>query len=355
MFGNSDRPARSFAFARTALGGAMAAMAVYALLVGPLASPCAAFAQSDWDSIVMAANNEGRVVYYTNSIDPINERVKTDFERMYPKISLEATRIVGPPLVARLDQERQSGVDGADIFNSIDIEWVEQRAEKGLIKAPIGPAAKDWPAKYMLGGAGPVIALESMTIPYNVNLVKFPITGYADLLNPELKGRIGLTENLKMASILDWYNFLEQHEGKDFLTKLAAQNPRFYTGGVPAVQAAASGEIAVAAFATTAIPLNLIAQGAPLKIVIPRPSQGIQYGAGVVAWSKRPNAALVFMDYLMSVRGQTVINGKGESASPLEGIPGSLDASSIQPFDPSKYPPDVVQAESERLDQLFKH
>jgi iron(III) transport system substrate-binding protein len=111
----------------------------------------------------------------------------------------------------------------------------------------------------------------------------------------------------------------------------------------------------VAAFATTAIPLNLIAQGAPLKIVIPKPSQGIRYGAGVVAWSKRPNAALVLMDYLMSVRGQTVINGKGESASPLEGIPGSLDASSIQPFDPSKYPPDVVQAESERLDQLFKN
>ena len=98
----------------------------------------------------------------------------------------------------------------------------------------------------------------------------------------------------------------------------------------------------------------LIDSGAPIKTVVTSPSYGASYAGGIVSWSKRPNAALVFMDYLMSPRGQAAWNGgRGEAASPLPGIAGSMDASTINLYHSRQYPGPVVDAHTERLSKLF--
>ena len=73
-----------------------------------------------------------------------------------------------------------------------------------------------------------------------------------------------------------------------------------------------------------------------------------------LAHAKRPNAALVFVDYMMSRRGQTAWNGSGESASPLAGIPGSLDAKTMQPWDPFRYTPEFQKAYLAKWNKIFK-
>ena len=60
------------------------------------------------------------------------------------------------------------------------------------------------------------------------------------------------------------------------------------------------------------------------------------------------------MNYLISMCGQVIWAGRGEAASPLPNIPGSLDARTIRPFEPSQFPPDVQKAYREKWDKLFK-
>lgn len=168
----------------------------------------------------------------------------------------------------------------------------------------------------------------------NTNLVKTPVAGYADLLKPEFKGNVGVVEPVADV-IMAWYDWLEKSYGADFLPKLAAQAPRVYATALPMTQAAIGGEIAFAAFTTPAVVMPFVRQGAPVKMVVPNPSLGTAY-AVVLSWSRRPNGALLFLDFMMSPPGQASWAGNGEVASPI-GVPGSLDARTINVPDIAGY------------------
>lgn len=199
----------------------------------------------------------------------------------------------------------------------------------------------------------PVLSLEPFVIAYNTNLVKTPVTGYADFLRPEFKGRKFAAPILSSTALIAWFDWLEKTQGSAFFNAFAAQEPRHYTSSIPGTQAVASGEVLAAILSTPASIFPLTAQGAPVKMVVPTPSLGFRWGGAILGWGKRPNASHVFMDYLMSPRGQAAWNSRGDSASPLPNIKGSLDARSIDPFEPAKYPPEVVKAYTEKWNKLF--
>ncbi len=318
----------------------------------------AAWAQSRpaagaWSDIVAAANKEGKVVFYAAVVGPVMDRLKEDFNKLYPNITVEGSRIIGGAGNAKLDAERQQGLDGADIAVLTEVAWVDARAKEGSLVQAVGPSARAWPAKFMLHGVAPVLELESMAIVYNTNLVKTPINSYADLLRPDLKGKIG-TVGLAASAIVAWYDWLEKTQAPGYLNKLAAQQPGIYASSLPGTQSVASGEYAVITFANTGSVVPLINQGAPIRMVVPTPAFGLRYAGGIVRWSRRPNAAQVLMDYLMSVRGQSIWHGQGDSASPLPNIPKSLDAQSVAAFDYAAYPPEVVNRYTEKWNSVFK-
>ena len=315
--------------------------------------------QTDWAKIGEAAKKEGRVALYSSQVPPVLTRMKADFENAHPGITLEYSRYPSG-MLNRIDAERQSGADGADVAIATEVVVLAQSPEfpdlvkKGLFKAPLGPSVAAWPSPYVIAQTAVVLSLEPIVMAYNTNAVKTPISSYQDLLRPEFRGgKIGASE-LAATAVIAWYSFIEATQGADFLAKFAAQQPRMYVGAVPNTQAVASGEVAVTAFTNTTSALPLLDQGAPIKLVVPTPGFGIRYGGVLVGNTKRPNAAQVFMNYLMSVRGQVMWAGRGEAASPLPNIPGSLDAKSIHPFEPSQFPPDVQKAYREKWDKLFK-
>ena len=333
----------------------LALVAAAALLPTLLQAQAAApgYQVAEWARIVAAANKEGRVVIYYSTVTPVVERIKADFEKAYPGIVLEYSR-VNAGVVGKVEAERNTGADGADAnLDSSAIIWTLALAKAGVLKRPIGPASVTWPAAYLLGGSAPVLAMEPITISYNTNLVKTPVNGYQDLLRPEFKGKLATTELLG-PTLVAWYEWLEKTQGADFLPRLAAQNPKYYTGAAVTTQAAVSGEMSVAAFSNPTISFPLIAQGAPLKMIVPNPSFAIRYTGTVFNWAKRPNAALVLQDYLMSPRGQATWNGGGESASPLPNIPGAMDSRTVNPYDPTPYTPEVVIAYTKKWNALFK-
>jgi iron(III) transport system substrate-binding protein len=331
-------------------------LAAAGLFTASLLAAGAVFAQPapTWDRILEAAKKEGKIVLYTNTVPPVSQRIVADFAKAYPDIKIEFNRLVGAQMNTTLTQERQTNVDGGDVVLSNETLWLEDRAkENALLPVTALPAFKGWPAKHIIGTTIPTLSLEPFAMLYNKQLVKTPITGYQDLLRPEFKGKIGTTVPRGLATVA-WWDWVEKTLGADYMQKLAAQQPKLYQGVVPNSQAVASGEISVSMYVIASVAKPLQAQGAPIELVIPKPSLGFNFVGAAMGWSKRPNAALVFMDYIMSPRGQATWNGgRGEAASPLPKIEGAMDASTINLYDSRAYPANVVDAHTERLNKLF--
>jgi iron(III) transport system substrate-binding protein len=309
---------------------------------------------AEWTKVLAAARKEGRVSFYGSTPVQAGQRLLAGFRKAYPDIAIDYVRLSSGEMVTRIDQERGSGADGGDVWLGAEVLWFQAREKEGRLLKPVGPSAADWPKPYWRGQAVVAIGIEPFVMVYNTRLVPTPPKIYADLLTPEFKGRVGANE-LAASSVVAWYDWMEKTQDRDYLARLKSLNVKLYASAVGTSQAIASGEIAATpgtATVTTVKPL--MDQGAPINFVRPIPAFGFEYAAAAFGWSKRPNAALVLMDYLMSVDGQTILYGTGEGASPRPNIPGSMPASEIQVFDASKYTPDVVNAYRERWNRIMK-
>ena len=311
------------------------------------------FNAGEWTKVLATAKKEGTVNLYSAQPAPLITRLVTGFKAANPDIPIEFVRLTSGALLAKVDQERAAGADGADVVITSEVAWTEAFAKAGNLLTPAGPATAEWPSRYVRSGAVIIAGLEPFVIPYNVKLASPAPKGYADLLRPEFKGKLSTSE-LNATGNIAWYDWLEKTQGADFLLKLKAQNPRIVTGSVPAAQSVAAGEHVIAALGLPSSAKPMIQQGAPIDYVVPNPAFGVEYPIAAGKWSKRPNAALVLLDFLMSRAGQTAWHGQGETASPLPNIAGSLAAATITPYDPAAYPPSKVQSYREYWTKIFK-
>ena len=119
-------------------------------------------AADPWGNTVAAAQKEGKVVVYGNMQAPVAARIRADFEKAFPGISLEYTRLASGQMVAKLNQERSTGVDGAEVAILTDRGWLEDRVKDGTLAPIMGPNAANWPKTSMLPGGIPVRSLETM-------------------------------------------------------------------------------------------------------------------------------------------------------------------------------------------------
>ena len=309
-------------------------------------------ANAAWTGVVAAAKQERSVNVYLSIVPPVLDRLLASFKTLYPDITVESFRSGSGQVSARVDQERASGSDGADVVITSEFAWFASRTKEGHLLKPIGPSSKDWPQQYTVGDSI-IGGLEPFVMAYNKTLVPNPPKGYADMLRPEFKGKVGTTE-LIATTIVAWYEWLEKTQGADFLVKLKAQSPKLYVGAAPISQSLTAGEIAIGAYSLPTAIRPLTEKGAPIEYVVPVPSFGVGYSVAAMTQSRRPNAALVFVDFLMSAEGQTAWHGKGESASPRPNIKGSLPLNAISLWPWDKFPPEAVKTYTERWNKVMK-
>jgi iron(III) transport system substrate-binding protein len=311
-------------------------------------------APAEWNKVLDAARKEGKVIVYGTMAPAVHERIVAAFNAAYPGIKMELVRVIGTAMTIKFEQERAApNVEGGDAMLTADVRWAMDLQKKGLLKTPVGPNAAAWPDTFIKNGQIVFLGINPWVMNYNTNLVKTPMTGYQDLLRPELAGKVGSTA-LVAEVVTIWYKWLDDtYPG--YLEKLAAQNVKMYPSTVAAVNSTASGEIAANAFSVIPVDNALHAQKAPFKTVMPSPVYGFSYGGAVVGWAKNPNAALVAMDFLMSPKGQAAIVGNEEAASPLPNVPGSLDMRKLnmQLLDWDKATPESLKTFEAKWNKLF--
>jgi len=127
-----------------------------------------------------------------------------------------------------------------------------------------------------------------------------------DLTAPKWKGQMLMDENESkwMAGMMTYYG---EARVIDLLRKLAAQDIQFRTGHTLIQTLVAAGErpIAVVAFANGVERLKK--EGAPIDWIAAEPIIALTFGLALVKDAPHPNAAKLFIDFILSKEGQETI------------------------------------------------
>jgi len=294
-----------------------------------------------WEEIEASANDEGKVTLYSQQVLPILDEMEKTFEATYPDIDLEVVRGLPQDLIPKIEAERQTNKGIGDVYVNADAQWSATADEGGFYTAPEGPnfEADGYDPDNVKGG----YFLSHAVVfgwSWNTELVPDGIDSYEDLLDPSLSGgKVGVIEPGGQA-LTDFWLYLEDNLGEDFVDDLADQDPRVYGGGGPVQEALIAGEVSASLYAGAAVEDGKAA-GAPIEWKIPDNPWGARYWGGVLSTAPHPNAAQVFVNWMVSPEGQEVV-AKG-NASTLPDIEGTLvELSDVPEQDMDKLTPEFV-------------
>ncbi len=315
--------------------------------------PPAGISDADWDAIVTAAQEEGKVTFYSSQgLDQLND-LAGRFSDEYG-IELEVVRDIDSALIPKVEAEQQTGSGIADVIAQASAAWSEQRGAEGWFIPPVGPAFDD-PAYDRAANVSDngYFTSSAAVLTFGWNTAQYPtgLTDYSDLLDPELAGgKIGVIEPAA-PSIVDFWLYLEENYGEDFVTQLAAQEPKIYPSSLPMAQALTSGEISAASFVQVLVDEQ--EQGAPVESGLADQVWGARFNTSILQTAPHPNAAQVLSNFIITQPGQEAIARKAASVLPdITGSVTTVDKVRVQ--DLAVLTPELVAEYQTKWNDLFK-
>ena len=256
-------------------------------------------------TLVDAAKKEARVIMYTASFTEVEQETAAAFNKRFPFVKIEIIRASGGQLITRVKTEAAAGKLVADVVDHSDRGLMKSIADVFIDYAP--PNADDYlPGSRISDKFWPRIT-PVWCLAYNTELVKTPPKSWMDLTNAQAwpPGTIG--QVIAPSGGTTWTRVLFERQvlGEDYWTKQAATKPALYPSSAPAADAVIRGEVQVAPLIRNVI-FPKQKDGAPVDLVFP--SEGIPvvpYASGIPKASVRPNAAKLFLDWCLSVEGQS--------------------------------------------------
>jgi iron(III) transport system substrate-binding protein len=305
-------------------------------------------------SLEDAAAEDGEVtIYSSQGLDQLND-LADRFEKKYPDVSVEVVRGTDTDLSPRVEAEHQTGKGSADIFVTASQGWVEGYADQGWFVEPTGPnfESSGYDADTYVHEGGP-FEVSAAILTFGWNTEQFPdgIDDYPDLLDPELKGgKIGVPEP-GAQSFVDFYLYLEENYGEDFVEDLAAQEPRIYPSSLPMAEALSSGELAAATFVQVLVDEK--EAGAPVDSGLAEQAWGARFFGLILETAPNPCAAQLLADFLITTEGQEAIARKAASVLPdIEGAVATVDQVREQDLD--VLTPEFVAEYQQKWNELFR-
>ncbi len=280
-----------------------------------------------WEKTIHAANKEGRVVLYASES---YDAVSREFQRKYPKIKVVAVLGRGSQNSQRVMAERRAGKYLADIYlGGSGTPYAV--FYKGKILDPVKPTlilpevldeSKWWSGKHIYHDnvSQYILAFHGVTqsyFSYNTKLVKpNEFKSYEDFLKPKWKGKIVSYDPKMGGAVTGLLQFFYRNPmlGPDFLRRFLSEMDLTATrDSRQLVDWLAKGKFAIAwaGVIRTGI-YEAKMQGLPVGIFDPlnfKEGVPLSTSSGNIALFNRtphPNAAKVFINWLLSREGQMV-------------------------------------------------
>ncbi len=300
---------------------ALARIAVALIVLLPAGAGAQSAWQSEWEKTLAAARREGSVVVGIPASSELRAAIGARFKEKFG-VGVELLSARGPENVTRVITEFKAGVRHFDILvagGATPLAMVAAGAADDFQSYMILPEVKDpknWWGGHIwednVSGKRQVYAFlcyTSETWWYNsAQADASEIRSFDDLLDPKWKGRIGLLDPRNPGSGQNTWAFLCKVKGEEFLTKLAHQDLLVSQNLRQLADSLAKGKLAFTIGVSHYTFGPFIKAGLPVGPVV-RVKEGMHAnnGSGVIAVVKNPphpNAAKVFVNWLLSKEGQ---------------------------------------------------
>ena len=300
---------------RSAIVFAAAAPAI--LLRGARAAPSvdiATYRGAGREALILeGARREGKVVFYSGMIENQALRPMADaFRKKYPFMSVDYYRGDSRALVLKALTEQRARRIVGDIIESTG--GAEALTKAGAVRPFSSPSAAAFPASYADPGNMWVASrLDYFGMAYNtrqVSAAEVPKT-YEALLDPKWKDAISWRADSEVGAplfIASMLRSMGKEKGEDYLRRLSAQRVVNYAGSARAlVDRVGEGEYKLALFIYAHHPLISQAKGAPLDTQMLEPVPSTVSTIQLARNAPHPYAAMLFIDFMLSVEGQSVL------------------------------------------------
>lgn len=279
---------------------------------------------SEWERTVEAARKEGRVVVSIPTSAELRKEFETGFKKAFPGIELELNVARGSSNINKIAEEQNAGVQTIDVHmggtTSIITGLLAPNFLGPVLPSMLLPEVKDpkhWWGGHLWADNGKKFvysfaAYMTETIWFNTTLVKpEELASWDSLLDPKWKGKIAILDPRSPGSGESNWAFLLKIKGEQFLAKLAAQEMLVGRNLRQLGEAVARGKSAISIGVSYYTYMPFIKAGLPVKSVS-NIKEGYYAGSGsgnlaVMKNQPHPNAAKVFVNWLLSREGQTVV------------------------------------------------
>jgi iron(III) transport system substrate-binding protein len=314
------------------------------LMVAALAFPAAVLAQNFGSpELIAAAKKEGKLVYYTANFAEVEQEVIRQFNKRFPEIKVEMVRAPGGQLITRVKTEAAAGKLAADVVDHSDRALMLPLLDMFQDYAP--PNGADYSPAAMISPKLWPRATLAWSIAYNTELVKNPPKSWQDLTKPEY-GNKQIGQVFAASGGTTWTRIMFERQvlGEDYWKKQAATQPVLYPSGAPTSDSLVRGEISIAPLLYNIIYTKAKA-GAPVKIFFPPEGVPVNpYASGIPKTAQHPNAAKLFLNWNLSVEGQTFM---------IKEL-GNLTSLKNPPVFPEGFDPKTVKVWYPNFDQYVK-
>lgn len=289
------------------LGVSASALALFLEACGGVASHATTSSASAPPDLE-AARKEGTLVVLHGDIE--GDVVKF-LQAFSAKTGIQAVqqRLLPGSAMPKIEAElRATGSAEFDVYDGSDVSVMEQLRKQGHLQQYLSGEMRSYDAQYKSKPEGYWTAyfINVAAIMYSTNFVKpdeAPKT-YEDLLLPRWKGQVGF-QNSSAGTQYAWWYLLKDKLPGDYWDKLAQNKPRIYASSTQIMQDVYRGELLIGGKVSIFQHYQAIKAHQPINVVIPSVGApaNIQV-TGIIAGTKKPNAAKAYIDYLLSQEGQ---------------------------------------------------
>ena len=291
-----------------------------------------------------AAKKEGELTWYTAHSDDITaQALGRSFEQLYPGLKVNVLRTTAQVAYQRITQEIKASAIQCDVFSSTDLGHSVELKAKGVFEKYVPENSSkvlDIYKGYDPDGYYHVTSAGMIGIGYNTAKVKAPDApkNWTDLLDPKWKDNIALGHPGFSGYVGTWALTLRNKYGWEFFEKLAKSNPRVGRSIVDTVTMLNAGESAIAGSGPVGVLLDSVKKGNPLAMVYPTDGTVLIIApSSIMKGAKHPNAARLFMEFLMSEGASRIwVEHYNESMRPeVSAVAGAVSAKDLKTIRPT--------------------
>ncbi len=261
--------------------------------------------------LVAGAKAEGKVVWYTSLAGSSYKELAQGFEKKYPGVKVDVYRAASNELMARITAEAKARQYLVDTIETT-LPLLKSLREDGLLAVYTSPHLLKYPAQAREKAGNGLfywgVNRESFIgVGYNPNLIPASALpkNFNGLLNPQLKGKMGLTTSdtgvRMMGAILKF-------KGEEFARKLKAQEISLHSiSGRAMADMAIAGEVPISPSIFRDHAMESKLKGAPINWVA---MESVPTNAGATAilyQAPHPHAAVLMADFILSPEGQKIL------------------------------------------------